>query len=228
MLEYRYVPPLNEPQTSLLLVLHGLGDSMAGWMPVGPLLAQPGLGMVFVNAPTAYYQGFSWFVIPGMTDPFSTLDDMHQDIARSRSQLSELIVHLQGEHGLAVQQIILMGFSQGCLMVLDQCFRADQPFAGVLALSGRIGMASEYPQQFGSAARQQPIYRCHGRYDPVIPLSDVAADEQLMQEWGLNCQWELYDMEHSLDQRHQIPAMNTFLQQCCARACVYGEGAAPA
>jgi predicted esterase len=49
----------------LLIMLHGLGDSMEGyrWMPEA--LNLPWLNYLLVNAPDPYYGGYSWYDFAG-------------------------------------------------------------------------------------------------------------------------------------------------------------------
>src|SRR5690242_4275749 len=49
----------------LLVVLHGLGDSSAGfhWLPEA--LDLPAMNYLLVNAPDSYYGGYSWYDFTG-------------------------------------------------------------------------------------------------------------------------------------------------------------------
>ena len=53
--------PAREKSNRLLIMLHGLGDSIAGyrWMPEA--LDLPWLNYLLVNAPDQYYGGYSWY-----------------------------------------------------------------------------------------------------------------------------------------------------------------------
>ena len=59
---------------NLLIVCHGLGDSHRGWLPIVPYLQLRDTRVLVVDAPEPYYDGFSWFPIPGMTGLTSLKD----------------------------------------------------------------------------------------------------------------------------------------------------------
>ncbi len=186
---------------------------MQGWMPVADEFAIPNLGYVFVNAPTEYFGGFSWFPIPGITDPYADESDMHAGINESRAKLQEFIAHIQQEVAVSTKQLFLMGFSQGCVMSLDTALRYDDCFAGIVAISGYVGIPKDFPDAFGTAALQQDILMTHGRYDDVIPRERTFPQQQALQELGVNLRWEEYDKAHSLDPQREIPQIRGWIME---------------
>src|SRR5271165_4971603 len=101
--------PAAKKSSRLMVVLHGLGDSAAGfhWLPGA--LGLPWMNYLLVNAPDTYYGGFSWYDFAG---------DADAGVLRSRKLLFELI-EAQAANGFPTEQITLLGFSQGCLMTVD-------------------------------------------------------------------------------------------------------------
>ena len=65
MLETKWIPAQEAGAKNLLIVLHGLGDSMAGYSWVPQALRFPWLNYLLVNAPDEYYGGFSWYDYAG-------------------------------------------------------------------------------------------------------------------------------------------------------------------
>lgn len=65
MLAIDLIPAAEPNSRRLMVLLHGLGDSMEGyrWLPAA--LNLPWLNYLLVNAPDEYYDGFSWFDISG-------------------------------------------------------------------------------------------------------------------------------------------------------------------
>ena len=68
--------------------------------------------------------------------------------------LDATIGHVSEELHCQSEQCILMGFSQGCLMVSDQAIRGERRFAGVIAISGWLNDTEEFPESFGPAANE--------------------------------------------------------------------------
>ena len=206
MLSYSLVPA-KPAATHWCLVLHGLGDSRQGWMPVVPMLGVPGIGYALADAPRKYGDGFSWF-------------DIHQDfsiddaqVRESRAALAELIRHLLERLGIASDRLFLMGFSQGCLMAIDAALRWPTPFAGVVGISGFMAMLVEYPAGFGAAAKDQRLLLTHGRQDPMIPLAFVGGQKDRLRKLGIHVDWREYDKVHTLDPSDELDDIRAFLRE---------------
>src|SRR5256885_6812012 len=84
----------------LMLVLHGLGDSMAGYQWLPSLLGLPWLNYLLVNAPDSYYGGYSWYDFDG--DPAA-------GVLRSRKLLFDLLDE-QRKNGFPTDQTVVFGF----------------------------------------------------------------------------------------------------------------------
>lgn len=202
------LPSAGEP-THWCLVLHGLGDSRRGWAPVAPMIGVPRLGFALADAPNAYGPGFSWFDILGF-DRFE-IDERAQ--ARSRELLGALIDHLLATRGIPPERLFLMGFSQGCLMVLDTALRSDRRFAGIVAISGFLTRLDDFPAQLGTAAKAQRILWTHGRYDSMIPVDAVRPQMERVRGLGVPLTWSEYDKDHGLDPDQELADIRAFLTQ---------------
>jgi len=186
---HRYVPaPDPGPAEKLLVVFHGLGDSLRGfdWMPQA--LGLRNLSYLMVNAPDDYYGGFSWFDFPA--DPVP-------GILRSRRLIAGLLDELAGQ-GIDPGGIVLFGFSQGCLMALDAGLRSPLALGGVVGVSGWVGFPEEYPQAFSPAARGRKYLVTHGLQDPLLPFEGTAAQCKRLRDLGLDLDFRAYDKEHTM------------------------------
>jgi phospholipase/carboxylesterase len=88
MLVTDFIPAKEKDSRRLMILMHGLGDSMEGFRWVPEALQLPWLNYLIVNAPDAYYGGFSWYNIvnlPGI------------GIKRSRELLFKLLDDLRGK-----------------------------------------------------------------------------------------------------------------------------------
>jgi phospholipase/carboxylesterase len=211
MLHYEIQPPRATGNGYHVLVLHGLGDSMEGWKPAVPLFASDQLGWCFVNAPEAYgpYGGYSWFDLG---------PDMAPDLAGvglSRHLLELTIAELLTKLDIPAEKLILMGFSQGCLMVLDQALRGERRFAGIVGISGWVNGIDDFPAAFGPQAREQRILMTHGRFDELLPIELVRMQAEQLRELGVSLTWSEYDKTHTLDPEEEAPDIRAFLDRCC-------------
>src|SRR5678810_743439 len=128
MLNSEFVPAHDPASRRLFVMLHGLGDSTAGYRWVPALLKLPWMNYLLVNAPDPYYGGFSWYDFAGNPGP---------GIQRSRKLLFELL-DAQRAAGFPSEQTVLFGFSQGCLMTVDVGFRYPHLLAGLIGISGYV------------------------------------------------------------------------------------------
>ena len=104
-LKFAHIPPRERRERErLLLVMHGLGDSLEGYRFLPELLKIPGLHYLLVNAPDSYFTGYSWF------DIYS--GDMKKGILRSRDLLFGVMDELDSQ-GFPAEHVGVFGFSQG-------------------------------------------------------------------------------------------------------------------
>lgn len=186
---HRYVPArIPGSRERLVVVLHGLGDSLAGWSFLPDALRVPELSYLFVNAPDPYYGGYSWYEFMGDKEP---------GVLRGRALLLELIDELK-EQELAASDIFLLGFSQGCLMAVDAGLHAPEPLGGIVGISGYVAFPERYPADFAPAAVQQKILITHGRRDPVVPYEPSRKQFLELRKLGVDLELLTYDKEHTV------------------------------
>ena len=202
-LESAYFPPAKPGSDRLLLVMHGLGDSLEGFRFLPKMLDIPGLHYLLVNAPDSYFTGFSWFDIYGV---------MEDGIIRSRKILFELLDEVKAA-GWRSEHIGVFGFSQGCLMALDLACRYPEAFGAVVGVSGFVGFLEEYPEKLSPAARSQRILMTHGTHDPMLPLEQTRKQANALHGMGLKLDFRVYSKEHTIDPRQEVDDIRAFLMK---------------
>ena len=160
MLHAELIPAAEKDSRRLMVMLHGLGDSIEGYRWWPEALGLPWLNHLLVNAPDDYYGGYSWFDYP---------DNIAPGVLRSRKLLFELLDDLRAK-GFPPEQITLGGFSQGCLMTVDIGLRYPHRFAGLVGISGWVFDLENLVKNPTPVARQQRVLMTHGTDDPLIPI----------------------------------------------------------
>ena len=183
--------PIEE---KVMLVFHGLGDSLNGftWMP--PQLALNSLSYLLVNAPDDYYGGYSWFNFSGGG---AFMENALPGIRRSRDIIHKLIDEVIGQ-GVKAENILLFGFSQGCLMALDAGLRYPKKLAGICGVSGWVASMEEYPQAFSNVAKEQKFFVTHGFQDPVLPYTNTKTQCEALQAMDVNLTFKSYQKDHTI------------------------------
>jgi len=184
-----------------MVVLHGLGDSSAGyrWMPEEMNL--PWMNWQLVNAPDFYYGGYSWFDIQG---------NMRPGIDRSRALLVELLTDNLAR-GFKTADTVLFGFSQGCLMTLETGLRYPERFAALIGISGFLPDYEKVLAEASSAARSQRILVTHGTKDPLLPFSRVKEEMMALKSSGIQVQWVEYPKAHTIHGAEELALLRQFI-----------------
>jgi phospholipase/carboxylesterase len=201
MLKSEFIPAQTKDSRRLLIALHGLGDSPAGyrWMP--DELALPEMNYILVRAPDPYYEGFSWFDISGDAAP---------GVERSRALLFDLL-DAQVKAGFPTAETILFGFSQGCLLTADVGFRYPHTFAGLIAISGWVHEPDRLLEELSPVARAQRMLFTHGTQDPMVPCAKVREQVKELNAAGLHIEWREFAKAHTIAGREELAVIRDFI-----------------
>jgi len=202
MLHTEFIPAAVNGSRRIFVVLHGLGDSMDGWRWLPGALDLPWLNYLLVNAPDAYYGGWSWFDYPG---------DLAPGIHRSRRLLVELLDDLQTKN-FPADQITLGGFSQGCVMSIETSLHYPQRLAGVVGLSGWVFELDQLIRELTPAARSQRLLITHGRLDPILPFAVAQRQVRRLISAGLNVAWHEFPKEHTIYGAEEVTVIRDFVR----------------
>ncbi len=195
---------VEPPQSAdcAVIWLHGLGadgHDFVGILPQLNLPADHRIRFVFPHAPVqpvTVNGGMamrSWYDIYSMS--IADKMDLHS-IQLSSQVLNDLIDEQIGQ-GIAEQNIVIAGFSQGGLIALNTALSCTKSLAGVMALS------TYYPAACLEAItrpinRDIPVFMAHGRFDQVVPYSVAEASRQRLTDAGCQLEWHSYPMEHQV------------------------------
>ena len=202
MLHTELIPAQKADSRRLMVMLHGLGDSMDGYRWLEETMNLPWLNYLLVNAPDKYFEGFSWFDYP---------NDITPGILRSRKLLLGLLDDL-GAKGFSADQIKLAGFSQGCLMAVDVGLRYPHKLAGIVGISGWVYDIEKLLGGLTPVALQQRLLITHGRFDPMIPFDPVREQVQKLKAAGLKADWREFPKAHTIHGEAEISAIREFVR----------------
>jgi phospholipase/carboxylesterase len=201
MLEHEIIPAAQKASNKLLVMLHGLGDSIEGYRWLPEVMDLPWLNYALVNAPDEYYGGYSWY-------------DFERDpapgVVRSREQLFELLDALRAQ-GFPTEQTTLGGFSQGCLMSVDVGLRYPHQLAGVVGISGYVWQPEKLLAELSPVARQQRLLMTHGTLDPIVPFARTREQVQLLKASGLNVEWHEFVKPHTIAGEQEVRIIRKFV-----------------
>ena len=204
-LESQFIPAkkMEGDRTPLLLVMHGLGDSMEGYRFLPDAVRLDSLSYLLVNAPDPYYVGYSWFDIQNNPAP---------GIVRSREFLYEVLGQLINQ-GWPADQLGILGFSQGCVMALEIACRYPRKLGAIVGISGFLAFEEQYPAAFSRVAFEQKILVTHGSEDPMLPMDSTRRQIMGLKKLGLPVDWREYRKDHTIDQTQEIGHIRDFLRK---------------
>jgi len=186
--------------------MHGLGADGNDFVPIVNELeldGTPAIRFVFPHAPmrpVTINNGYvmrAWYDVSfGDLEGQSRLAD-ERGVRESQAHITALIER-EARRGVAAQDIVLAGFSQGGAIALQTGLRHPQKLAGVMALSSYLPLAESLPQEAAPANKATPIFMAHGTYDPVVPLMMGAGSMTLLTGLGYAVEWRQYPMAHAV------------------------------
>ena len=188
MLHSELIPAAENDSRRLMVMLHGLGDSIEGYRWLPEAMALPWMNYLLVNAPDDYYGGYSWFDLG---------DDITPGVKRSRQLLFELLDALRGK-GFPADQITLGGFSQGSLMAVEIGLRYPHRLAGIVGISGWVCEPEKLVTELSPVAREQRLLITHGTGDPMVAISQVRRQIPVLKAAGLNLEWREFPKVHTI------------------------------
>jgi len=204
MLHTELIPAPDQGSRRVMIMLHGLGDSLEGyrWFAAALQAELPWLNFLLVDAPDEYYGGYSWFDFPNNVPP---------GVVRSRKLLRELLDELPAK-GFPADQITLGGFSQGCLMTLDVGLRYPHKLAGLVGLSGWVYELDGLLKEASPVAKQQRVLMTHGTFDEILPFEEVREQAQRLQAAGFNVTWREFPKYHTIHGKQEMDVIRDFVR----------------
>jgi len=201
-LEVIEIETAPHPSVSVI-VLHGLGADGSDFVPVAEELDLQAVGpvrYVLPHAPTRPVTINGGYVMRAWYDILGTDLARREDEEGLRQSLAsvEALITRERERGVKASRIVLMGFSQGCAMVLLAGLRHGERLAGLVGLSGYLPLAATTAAERNAANNDVPIFLAHGRSDTVIPIDRALASRDVLVALGYQVEWHEYPMQHSV------------------------------
>jgi phospholipase/carboxylesterase len=204
MLATAFIRAEETESRRLMVIMHGLGDSLESYRTLPQELSLPGLNYLLVNAPQPALGGYAWFDFPGDSGP---------GIIRSFGQLSKLLDVLR-EQGFPSEQTMLFGFSQGCTMTWELGIRYPHRFAGCIGISGFMRDPAPLWQDRSAVALKQRFLITHGMLDDLIPCAQAQIQVDFMAAAGVQVVWKEIVKAHTIDAFGEMLLVKHFVESC--------------
>lgn len=195
----------------VVILLHGFGAPGDDLVSLGDAIGAPaGTRFVFPEGPLSLNLGFgdsrAWWMIDWNRVNQDIAAGRFRDLSRevpkglpaARQWVLSLLKALGRRLAADPKKTILGGFSQGAMLACDVMLRADDPFAGLVLLSGTLLAQDEWAPLMPKR-RGLPVFQSHGAQDAILPylMAERLRDE--LTQAGLRVDW------HSFRGGHEIP-----------------------
>jgi len=188
------VVPARGRATASLIFLHGLGADAHDFETLGDALDLKGCRYLFPNAPirpvtlNGGYPMRAWFDI----DSISRAALSEPSGLRNSFATVEWLLHHETQAGIAMNRILVGGFSQGGAVALAWAGQYRAPLLGIAGLSTFLPVGVE------PDAHAHAIFLAHGRNDPVVPLALAEKTRDDLLSAGHQVTWRIYPMQHEV------------------------------
>lgn len=111
----------------------------------------------------------SWFDILSLTPPVVGKPSMEDEAGMlESSRRINGIISQEIEAGIPANRIMVGGFSQGAVIALLASITSERKLAGVISLSGFLGLSSKIAAMKTDTAPSLPIFWGHGEADQTV------------------------------------------------------------
>ena len=194
-LSYRLRQPVPLQPRHCVVLLHGVGGNETNLIELANGIDSDTL-VVFPRGPLQLgAQQFAWFrVMFTAAGPNINAEEAE----RSRETLIHFVAQLQRRHGIAAQNTVIAGFSQGGILSASVALTAPESVAGFAVLSGRI--LPELAPRLASKERLAKLkgFIGHGERDSKLPVQWAHKSDQLLSLLGVAHQLRLYPVDHEI------------------------------
>jgi phospholipase/carboxylesterase len=196
-LEYKIrEPKIKQEQNPLLLLLHGYGSNEDDLFSFASELPDT---YYIISARAPYdlqYGSYAWYAINFDADQNKFSD--HEQAKVSRDLIVTFIDELIHTYPIDVENITLIGFSQGSILSYAVALSNPEKIKKVVALSGYVSepiLAENYKNNDFS---KLSIFASHGTVDQVIPVEWARKTKPFLDALGIQAVYKEYPVGHGV------------------------------
>jgi phospholipase/carboxylesterase len=196
-LEYKIrEPKIKQEQNPLLLLLHGYGSNEDDLFSFASELPDT---YYIISARAPYdlqYGSYAWYAINFDADQNKFSD--HEQAKVSRDLIVTFIDELIDTYPIDIDNITLIGFSQGSILSYAVALSNPEKIKKVVALSGYVSepiLAENYNNNDFS---KLSIFASHGTVDQVIPVEWARKTKPFLDALGIQAVYKEYPVGHGV------------------------------
>jgi phospholipase/carboxylesterase len=196
-LEYKIrEPKVILDKNPILLLLHGYGSNEADLFSFAPELPDE---YYIISARAPYdlqYGSYAWYAINFDADQNKFSDN---DQARiSRDVIAGFIDELVANYPIDVNDVNLIGFSQGSILSYAVALSYPEKVNKVVAMSGYVNLEIVAEDYLKNDLTKLKIFASHGTVDQVIPVDWARKTPAILEKLGITTTYKEYPVGHGV------------------------------
>ncbi len=205
----------GDKATHVVMFLHGLGADGHDLIDLAGQFTDILPGAHFISPHAPFYSDMSpmgrqWFSLQSRESAH-----MQTGIEAARPLLDAFIDETLKNHGLPLNKLIVIGFSQGTMMALHTLLRRTSPCAAIIGFSGAVVGSAAFAK---TVAARPPVCLIHGEEDMVVPFAALPDAEAALLAADVPVEAHaLPGLGHGINQRG-LEAARTFLKHALQTA----------
>ncbi len=183
-----------------IIILHGYGADEQDLLSVASYFPKE-LQIISLQAPIQLdWGGYAWYNLE------QTLQGLRADTTsrlQSESLLKQSLLEILNNQNADLNNIYLMGFSQGAAMCYGLIAENNFASQGII-IRALIALSGYIPREIISTLEAQtlgrlPVFISHGEYDELIPPIALDEAEKILTKAGATVTANIYEMGHAID-----------------------------
>ena len=185
---HRFMPVLKVDEAPTLLLLHGTGGNETDLLQLGQSLAPDASllsprGKVLENGMPRFFRRLAEGVF-----------DM-EDLIRRTHELADFVEAAAQTYGFDRSRVWAVGYSNGANIAASTLLLRPAVLSAALLLRAMVPLEPETMPDLRGA----PVFIAAGRYDPIVPVSNIERLETLLREAGADVTLRWQDAGHGLE-----------------------------
>jgi predicted esterase len=179
-----------EEAERVVILLHGRGSSADAMAPLAEAV-DPG-GVAFLIPQAAQNR---WYP----NSAFAPLDINEPDLSSALATIDQLVSDLYAR-GIADDQIVFGGFSQGACLASEYVARNARPYGGLFVLSGALIGPPGTPRDYPGSFEDMPVVIGGSDIDPWVAHAFIAETAEVLGRMGAQVDLRIYPgMGHAVN-----------------------------
>ena len=199
-------PKVKLDKNILLLLLHGYGSNEQDLFSFETALPD-NCYVVSARAPfDLQYGSYAWYAINFDTDE-NKFSDIQQ-AQTSRDLIVNFIDELSENYSIDMQNVTLVGFSQGCILSYAVGVSYPDKISKIVAMSGYFNEKIAVPDFEKNNFKNLKIFASHGAVDQVVPVSWARKAKPALSKLNIDIEYSEYPVGHTISQQNFHDAVN--------------------